>query len=93
MRNDLPQAKYKPDIKPVNQNTLNCLRHWDYLIKEDDKKLDKSETLILGYDSAHEADLAVLSVTRYDGSVATIVNVFHGEEAEWMYNRLINRND
>jgi len=71
---------------------LNCLRHWDYLIEDDNKKLDKSETLILGFDSSTGDDEAALSVTRFDGSNRAFINTFHGEEAEWMYNRLTNGN-
>lgn len=70
---------------------MDCLRHWDYLTEENNKKLDKSESLILGYDSSNGEDQASYLVTDNDGSMLTMVNVFHGEEAEWMYNRLTTK--
>lgn len=101
MHKDLPPAQYKPDIKPVNQNinsprnSLNCLRHWDYLvdIENDTKKLDKSETLILGFDSSKDGKEVALSVSKYNGSTLTSLNIFHGEEALDLYKKLIEPKD
>ena len=49
-----------------------------------------SETLMVEYDSSTETDISALSVVRFSGTRREVVNTFIGEEADWMYDRLIN---
>ena len=50
-----------------------------------------SETLIIGFDPSTSNDQTALSVAKYNGTKLTGVNAFTGEEAEWMYRRLTNK--
>lgn len=49
-----------------------------------------SETLMVEYDSSTETDISALSVVRFSGTGREVVNTFVGEEADWMYDFLIN---
>jgi hypothetical protein len=49
-----------------------------------------SETLMVEYDSSTGTDISALSVVRFSGTRREVVNTFIGEEADWMYDRLIN---
>ena len=49
-----------------------------------------SETLMVEYDSSIGTDISALSVVRFNGTRRDVVNTFIGEEADWMYVRLIN---
>lgn len=49
-----------------------------------------SETLMVEYDSSTGTDISALSVVRFSGTRREVVNTFIGEEADWMYARLIN---
>lgn len=49
-----------------------------------------SETLMVEYDSSNGTDISALSVVRFSGTRREVVNTFIGEEADWMYYRLIN---
>lgn len=53
--------------------------------------MNVSERYSIGVDISDDKDLSVLMVSRIDGAKMSIVNVFTGEEAEWMYERLTNR--
>ena len=49
-----------------------------------------SETLMVEYDSSNGTDISALSVVRFSGIRREVINTFIGEEADWMYDRLIN---
>lgn len=50
-----------------------------------------SESYIIGVDFSDGEDQSVLTVTRYNVAQLTMFNMFTGEDAEWMYNRLTNQ--
>lgn len=53
-----------------------------------------TDTLLVGFDISNGKDGCVLIVGRKDrGEEVKIVNAFQGEEAEWMYNRLVTIKD
>jgi hypothetical protein len=60
--------------------------------EKEKETLLKSETLILGFDDSNGTDISALSVARYNGTKLEHINIFFGEEAEWMYGRLTNKN-
>lgn len=49
-----------------------------------------SETLMVEYDSSNGTDISALSVVRFSGIKREVINIFIGEEADWMYDRLLN---
>lgn len=53
--------------------------------------LKLSESYIIGIDISDKEDKTVLTVSRLEGTKMTIVNMFTGSEAEWMYERLTNQ--
>ena len=59
--------------------------------KKEEPKLLVSETLILGIDISGGKDISCVQVGKVRGNSSEIINTFYGEEAEWMYQRLINR--
>lgn len=53
-----------------------------------------TDTLLVGFDFSNGKDNSVLIVGRKGkGEEVKIINAFQGEEAEWMYNRLITIKD
>lgn len=55
------------------------------------EKLKVSESYIIGVDISGDKDLSVLMISRLDGPKMTITKVFHGAEAEEMYERLTDQ--
>lgn len=54
----------------------------------------KSESLIIGYDETNGRDNTVLIVGRKKkGQEVEVINAFQGEEAYWMYQKLVIRKD
>lgn len=52
----------------------------------------KSESLIIGYDESNGRDNTVLIVGRKKkGQEVEVINAFQGEEAYWMYQKLITK--
>lgn len=51
-------------------------------------KIDKSETLILGYDSSNGKDTSALSIARLSGSKMTFIKTALGQEADDLYDQL-----
>lgn len=54
--------------------------------------MNKSESLIIGYDESNGRDNTVLIVGRKKkGQVVEVINAFQGEEAYWMYQKLTTK--
>lgn len=54
--------------------------------------MNKSESLIIGYDESNGRDHTVLIVGRKKkGQVVEVINAFQGEEAYWMYQKLTTK--
>ena len=49
---------------------------------------DKSETLLIGFDSSNGEDVSALSVTRWSGGKMVYIKTLLGKEAEDMYDQL-----
>lgn len=54
--------------------------------------MNKSESLIIGYDESNGRDHTVLIVGRKKkGQEVEVINAFQGEEAYWMYQKLVTK--
>jgi len=54
------------------------------------RTLGGSDFLTIGVDLSNGKDLSCVTVARQKGNTREVINSFFGEEAEWMYARLIN---
>lgn len=52
------------------------------------KDLKISESYVVGIDISEDKDLSVMMVSRFEKGKMSIVKVFHGAEAEEMYEHL-----
>lgn len=68
----------------INDDIYVCCGEYDGLFRA------VSETLMVEYDSSTGTDISALSIVRFSGTRREVVNTFVGEEADWMYDRLIN---
>lgn len=56
--------------------------------------MNKSESLIIGYDESDGRDNTVLIVGRKKkGQEVEVINAFQGEEAYWMYQKLVTKKE
>ena len=56
--------------------------------------MNKSESLIIGYDETNGRDNTVLIVGRKKKGVdVEVINAFQGEEAYWMYQKLVTKKE
>lgn len=56
--------------------------------------MNKSESLIIGYDESNGRDNTVFIVGRKKkGQVVEVINAFQGEEAYWMYQKLVTKKE
>lgn len=54
--------------------------------------MNKSESLIIGYDESNGKDNTVLIVGRKKkGQEVEVINAFQGKEAYWMYQKLVTK--
>lgn len=53
--------------------------------------LEKSETLLIGFDCTNDRDLSCLAVSKITGDKLTVTKLFYGQEAEEMYNKLTTK--
>ena len=58
------------------------------MVEKIEKPRDKSETLLVGYDSSNGVDVSALSIARLSGGKMTYIKTLIGKEAEDMYNQL-----
>ena len=58
------------------------------MVEKIEKPRDKSETLLVGYDSSNGVDVSALSVTRWSGGKMIHIKTLLGKEAEDMYDQL-----
>jgi len=50
----------------------------------------KSETFLIGFDLSNGADISCLQVSKVINGKITVTNIYYGEEAENMCNKLEN---
>ena len=56
--------------------------------------MNKIESLIIGYDESNGRDNTVLIVGRKKKGVdVEVINAFQGEEAYWMYQKLVTKKE
>ena len=56
--------------------------------------MNKSESLIIGYDETNGRDHTVLIVGRKKkGQEVEVINAFQGEEADWMYQKRVTKKE
>jgi len=72
-------CKEDPHIMYTEHSTCDCTKI---------RAMKVSEALTIGIDISNGTDISCISVGRRTGDEVEIINVFVGEEAEWMYNKL-----
>lgn len=58
------------------------------MVEKIEKSRDKSETLLVGYDSSNGVDVSALSITRWSGGKMIHIKTLLGKEAEDMYEQM-----